>query len=284
MDLMPRQKFQRPTVYATGKREKLWKAEYTEYYIGADGKEHGRHKSATWSRATHTKGQAQAKCDALMQELRGSGPKADGSMTLAQFWERVYLPIRERHWTGSTPTVAGCLWRKHIEPQLGSMALKDITKATLQIHLGKLADSGLGHSTVEAVRVRLYSIFEEALDNEYVQKNPCRKVETPPCRPPEETRSLTESEVLRLFTATLNSEHPTDYLWWRVLILTGGRIGEVMALERADIRPDGLMIDEAIVRRTVKAPKRNKVRLAALPDSLRVELDQWLGTHGFVPG
>ena len=36
---MSRQKYQRPTVYATGKREKLWKVEYREYFLDADGKE-----------------------------------------------------------------------------------------------------------------------------------------------------------------------------------------------------------------------------------------------------
>ena len=44
---MRRQKYQRPTVYATGTLEKLWKVRYREYFIGTDGKEHSRHKSAT---------------------------------------------------------------------------------------------------------------------------------------------------------------------------------------------------------------------------------------------
>ena len=60
---MARRKYQRPEVFATGTREKLWKVEYREYYIGADGKERSRHKSKTWNRATITKAQAQAECD-----------------------------------------------------------------------------------------------------------------------------------------------------------------------------------------------------------------------------
>ena len=44
MTLKPqaRQKYQRPTVYATGKREKLWKVEFREYFTGEDGAEIGR--------------------------------------------------------------------------------------------------------------------------------------------------------------------------------------------------------------------------------------------------
>lgn len=272
---MPRQKYQRPEVYLTGKREKIWKAEYREYFTGPDGKEHSRHKAATWSRKEHTKAEAQAKCDALMLTLKQGGPKADGSMSLTQFWETIYLPIRSRHWTGNTPIAAANTWKNHIAPYLGTVALKDITKASIQIALGRIADAGKGKATVEAARVRLYSILEEAVDNDYIPKNPCRKVEAPPCKAPVETRSLTEDEVQQLWDGT----EGRDYLFWRLMILTGARIGEVLPLDRSDLRPDGLMIDEAMVNGTVKLPKRGKIRLAAVPDSLRGELEEWLSGH-----
>jgi integrase len=272
---MRRQKYQRPTVYATGTREKLWKVRYREYFIGTDGKEHSRHKSATWSRSDHTKAQAQTKADKLLQDLRQGPPKADGSMTLDQFWQEIYLPIRQRKWTGSTYPCVVNMYKNHILPQLGSLSLRDITKATIQIHLGRLVDAGFGEPTVEAVKVRLHSILEEATDNDFIPKNPCRKVETPTCKPTAEPRSLTELEVQKLWDGTTGR----DYLFWRILILTGARIGEVLPLERADLRPNGLMIDEAVVLGIVKLPKRNKTRLAALPESLRAELEEWLTGH-----
>ena len=267
-----RQKYQRPEVYATGKREKLWKVRYREYFLGRDGKETFHNKSATWSRTTHTKVQAQAKADKLLQELQAGPVKADGSMTLHQFWEQIYLPIRSRTWTGYTPTSAGSLYRNHIQPQLGNVPLQDITKAMIQIHLGKMADERLGWSMVDGARVRLHSILEEAMDNDFIVKNPARKIETPKCKPPVETRSLTEAEVQALWDGTAGR----DYLVWRILIMTGARPGEVLALESIDLRPDGLMIDQAMVSGTVKLPKRNKIRLAALPESLRAELEEWM--------
>ena len=277
MTLKPqaRQKYQRPSVYATGKREKLWKVEYREYFTGEDGAEYSRHKSHTWSRAAFTKSEAQAACDKLLMELQQGPPKADGSMTLAEFWEQIYLPIRSRRWTGSTYSCATNLYKNHIQPQFGSVSLRDISKAMIQIHLGRLVDAGLGESTVEGARVRLHSILEEAMDNDFIVKNPSRKIETPACKPKGEMRSLTEIEVQRLWDGTAGR----DYLFWRILILTGARIGEVFPLERADLRPNGLMIDEAMVRGTVKLPKRNKTRLAALPESLRAEIDEWLTSH-----
>ena len=86
---------------------------------------------------------------------------------------------------------------------------------------------------------------------------------------------MTEAEVRALWDGTEGQ----DYLFWRLLILTGIRIGEVLPLERADIIPEGLDITKAMVNGVVKLPKRNKVRTAALPDSLRGELTDWLAGH-----
>ena len=60
-------------------------------------------------------------------------------------------------------------------PRFGALKLNEITKSAIEIHLGKLADAGKGESTVEGVFVRLHSIMEEALDNDFIVKNPCRK-------------------------------------------------------------------------------------------------------------
>jgi integrase len=194
------------------------------------------------------------------------------------------LPIRKRTWTGHTEVNALALWKNHIEPKLGSVPLMDISKVTLQLHLASLVDAKFGAVVVEAVRSRLSSMLEEALDNEYIVKNPARKVESPPdAKPSKETRSLTEAEVRKLFDGTTGR----DRMFWRILLLTGARIGEVLALTRDDILPDGLRIDETVVHSSVKLangsalklPKGNKVRLAVLPDSLRGEIETWLGTH-----
>lgn len=278
---MPREKSQRPEVFATGKREKLWKVRYREYYVAVNGKEKFRNKAATWSRKDHTKAEAQAKADEKIRGLKVGAPKADGTMKLADFWKAVYLPIRKRKWTGHTPRNVEAVWRNHIEKQLGSMGLQDIKKAHVQIRLAEMADAGLGEVSLKSVLVRLHSVLGEALDNDYIGKNPCHKVELPPCAESEETRSLTEGEVAALWDQSTGR----DYVWWRLLILTGARPGEMVALDRMDITPEGLSIDETLVRLPgnvhAKLPKGNKIRLAVLTDSLREELGEWLASHSY---
>jgi len=155
------------------------------------------------------------------------------------------------------------------------VALKDITKAMIQIRLGEMADAGLGTVTVDETRIRIKSILEEAFENDLMPKNPARKIETPQCKPKKETRSLTPEEVRALWDGTEGK----DYLYWRLMILTGLRISEVVGLDRVKVRPEGLLIDQAVVGSKPKLPKRNKIRTTPLPDSLRAELEEWLSTH-----
>jgi integrase len=269
---LPREKWQRPTVYPTGTREKLWKVEYREYFTGPDGKQHSRHKSKTWSRANFTKTQAQAECDKMMRALQMGGPKADGSMSLAAFWDEIYYPIRSRRWSWNTRKAVGTVWKLHIKPAFGTRPLKDIAKSAIELHLGRMADEGYSKGVVASVGVRLHSIFDEALDNDFIAKNPARKISIPPCRASPETVALTEQQVRVLWDSTEGQ----DYLIWRILLMTGARIGEVLALTRADVLAEGLLIDETAVNGSPGPTKNRKARVAPLCDSLRAELAEYL--------
>jgi integrase len=68
---------------------------------------------------------------------------------------------------------------------------------------------------------------------------------------------------------------------WRIPLLTGARVSEMLALEKADIVPAGLQIDESAYKGKAPHTKNRKIRYAPLPDSLRGELEQWTST---VPG
>ncbi len=265
---MPRKKYQRPEVYATGTREKLWKIEYREYFLDSEGKEHSRHKSKTWSRKDYTKGEAQKIADAFMAQLQGSPAKPDGEMTLARFYEACYLPPRKRRWTGQTEATVNSLWTNHIQPAFGATAINSITKVAIEMHLGEMADAGLTSSTINDVLVRLRSILEYAVENDVIPKNPAKKLEPPPAAESVDTRSLTEDEARSLLVHTEGRERKM----WRLLLGTGLRISELVPLESSDVIPDGLRVNKALVLGVVKLPKRNKARTVPLPPSLRAEL------------
>lgn len=55
---------------------------------------------------------------------------------------------------------------------------------------------------------------------------------------------LSAVEVRKLWGATTGK----DYMMWRVMILTGARIGEALSVDRADLVSEGRRIDESALK------------------------------------
>jgi len=267
---MSRSKYQRPEVYAwKGKSgEKFWKAEWRQYIAG---RPKPKHRAATWLCSKYTKGQAQEACDRLVREETGGTPRPDGSMTVGEFWLKVYFPTAGHRLAPNSRRSYGSSYRVHIEPAIGKMELQHVNKSAVSGILDKMADAGRSKPTIEKVLVLIHELFEEAVENNYVTINPARKVTIPRCRASEETRPLDESEVRRIFESTTDRTR----LIWRILLLTGCRIGELLALTRDDLQLEGLRIDESAFCGRGTHTKNRKVRIAPIPDSLRSEIEQW---------
>lgn len=86
---------------------------------------------------------------------------------------------------------------------------------------------------------------------------------------------LSAVEVRKLWGATTGK----DYMMWRVMILTGARIGEALSVDRADLVSEGLRIDESALNGQANYTKNKKIRIAPIPASLRAEVEEWLATH-----
>lgn len=113
------------------------------------------------------------------------------------------------------------------------------------------------------------------MENDFIPKNPARKVAVPACKPKPETRSVTEDEVRALW----DTAEGFDYVVWRLLVLTGLRIGELLALSRTDLLPSGLLVSKSSLDGIASTTKNKKTRLVPLPPDLRTELEDWLKTH-----
>jgi len=283
---MPRQRYQRPEVRKMGAgRRQQWGCDYFVYVRDDVEQERRVHKVARFGLCSKVnKGAAQTACDRFMVTVNKGVAFADASMTLAEWWENVYKPIRGQRWSYNTRTGYNSTWNCHIKPHLGNVKLADLNKIEIARLLLKLADSGLSRQMVERVLVLLHAMLEEAVDNDVLVKNPTRKVEVPKCKAAEETRPLTVDEVMRLWSALNGQEH----LVFRVMILCGTRPNECFALKREDYTGDVLRIDESVSRLTAGArfgaTKNRKTRYAPVPASLKVELDAWLATRPSEPG
>lgn len=267
---MPRSKYQRPEVYLwTGKtKERFWKGEWRVYI---EGRPKPKHKAATWPCSRFTKTKAQQECDRLVREETGGVEKPDGSVTVSEFWQKVFYPTRERRIAENTKLAYESSWRVYADLAIGKMELQHVTQHAVSTVLDRMADAGKSRETIQRVLVLINELFTEAVENGYVLKNPARHVTLPNCKDPEETRPMDEEEVRRLFGKTAGRAR----LIWRILVLTGARIGEVLALKKSDLIPVGLCIDESAFKGRAAKTKNKKTRYCPIPDSLRREIEDW---------
>jgi integrase len=267
---MSRSKYQRPTVKLwVGKGgEKFWKA---DWYVYIEGRQKPKHRAKTWPCRLFTKSKAQQECDRIVREETGGIPKPDGSMTVQEFWERIHWPVIAGTIAPNTRKNYQSEWRTHIAGTLGKQQLQHVVKASIAAVVNQMAAAGKSRNLVQGVLSLIKTVFAEALGECYIAKDPARGVAMPTCVRGKETRPLTEEEVRRLFATT----EGRDRLWWRILILTGARISEVMALGKSDLIPAGLRIDESAYAGKGAPTKNRKIRYAPLPDSLRREIEEW---------
>ena len=172
---MSRRRYQRPTVRLwKGKGgTKYWKAEWRQYI---EGQAKPKHRAQTWPCSQYTKSQALEECDRLVREETSGPPKADGSMTVAEFWEKVFYPFVSRRLARNSKEAYEAAFRCHIGPALGSQELQHVLKHGIEAMLGKMADEGKGEATLRRTYMLVHELFSEAVENNYVAKNPARRI------------------------------------------------------------------------------------------------------------
>lgn len=120
--------------------------------------------------------------------------------------------------------------KTHLKPALGSYKIKNIKKHHLQETINNLIAQNK-YSTARQARLTLKQIFEQAVQNEYVYKNPAAGIALPK-QPKTQKRALTQQEI-NLFTAA--ELEPKEKTFVFLILYCGLRRGEALALKASDI-------------------------------------------------
>ena len=120
--------------------------------------------------------------------------------------------------------------------KLGDMRIRDITPKDCQRVQQALINSKLSARTVNDCMNHLSHVFNAAVKDETINRNPCMCIEQvqrsdPPARDTIH-RALTLEETESFFKAASDSEYLT---YFKMMIQTGLRIGELCALKISDI-------------------------------------------------
>jgi hypothetical protein len=102
----------------------------------------------------------------------------DCSVTFAWFVNNRFIPLKEAVWKEETAKIKKLLIRRDLTDVLGDVPLVNFDKFSLLLHLNKLASSR-SKDRVLQMRAYLRDIFAEAVDQDFLVKDPARKVKVP---------------------------------------------------------------------------------------------------------
>ena len=118
----------------------------------------------------------------------------DGSVTLGWFVRNRYLPLKEGDRREETAKNKTSLIQTNLLDDLGELPLVSFDRFTLQMHVNKLAET-CSKDTVLQIRAYLRDILEEAVDQDFLSKNPSARVKVPKNLRATDTTTLTWDQL-----------------------------------------------------------------------------------------
>ncbi len=272
---MPKARHQKGRVEEVGKRIRQWRGHYFVYVQREGGTEVRKHKTVILGQKSKMKKfEAEQKLrEIITREVGTGGARPDDSVSFDWFWSNRYLPMKT--WRRSTRDAVLYVMKHHVLPRFGAVRLCDLRKFDLQTHINKLAES-YSKSVVDKARTWIRAVLEEAVEQEFLQKNPARNLVMPPTRATCK-RFLTMEEYRKM----LETLAGRDRLIFRLFVLCAFRPGELFALRWRSFRGDSIRIEEAVYRGRLGPPKtKGSVALVTIPSSLAKDLKAWYKKSG----
>ena len=272
---MSRERHQRGWVEETGKHVVKWKGHYFVYERQLNGTEIRRHRAPILGiKAEMKKWEAEKRLQEIIdRETGGTAVHPSPEHTLGWFWSQRYRPLKESTWkTSSAPKMVFFIERYVVAP-FKDTALGKLNRFDLQTHLNGLA-AQFSRSVVINSRTYINAILDEAVEQDFISKNPARKLAIPVTRKPSK-RTLALDEIAEL----LADMDGRDRLIIRMFLVLGPRPGELFAFRRNDRAGHNyLRIDEAVspLVGIVEPKSEASAAFIWMPQSLAVELDFWM--------
>lgn len=201
----------------------------------------------------------------------------DKGITFGEYAKK-WLEIYKATKSDNTKSMYNNILKNHID-YLEHKKLKEITKSDIQMQINK---SSHYPRTCQQMRMTFSQIFESAIGDSLIIKNPCHKIELPK-RMKKEKRALTDIEKKALKIADFN-EMEKAFIY--TLYGCGLRPAELYALTRKDIniKDSEININKALsfngVTPKVKYPKTdNGIRVVQAPNFVIKALKDWMNIN-----
>jgi integrase len=218
-----------------------------------------------------TKSEARQKVDCIVTEVNA---KQDANRTwlFGEFVRGTYLPFYARKWKASTKVTNDNRILVHLISEFDSDPMKAIQRDALQAVLDRKAAKGLSYSIVDHLRWDMKQVFDMAVAEGLVERNPALLLWTPRDAAKPVRRVMTIPEVKKCFDVLGHRER----LIAKLAVIAGMRPGEIFALTWGRLNSTSAEIRQRVYRGIVDTPKTDQsVRKAALPAGLLREIELW---------
>ena len=194
----------------------------------------------------------------------------DSSVTFEWFVRNRYFPLRQGDWRPETAKEKMAQIELDLIARFGDHSLDMFDRFMLQTHVNGLAER-YSQDRVKQARSYLKSIFDEAIEQEFLVKDPSRKLKIPKNLRPKDKRILSWEELWSILAETARR----DRLLLLLDMTEALRPSELFALRwRSFDNLNTLSISETVYRRQIRPFGKTPGSLTKvhLPDGLASEL------------
>ena len=215
---------------------------------------------------------------ALAQEWERGVIGGDITLGKAMSCQELFLEwkaIRHPNLAGKTAFDYERLWNTKVKPIIGHIKTDSINVGIIDKMYAKLSKSNKktgGSYDIDPLHRMLRAMFNWGISKGYIKKNPCEYADRP--KVPKIQQAFLEPSQMIMLLSNLESQTLEFQAYLSILITTGCRRGEVIALKWSDISADGILTIQRACSYVVgqgliiKETKTGTVRRIALPNTV----------------
>lgn len=196
-------------------------------------------RQTTTRRGFKTKKEAQISAAKLEQEIANGISIKNDNLTFQDVYDQ-WFSNHSKTIKQSTKKAIESKFNKHILPRFGKLKMKEITRPYCQKMINEIAQS---ITSVNDIKIQANQVFKYALKMDIISKNPLEHVSIPRQQKElikeeteaEERNYWKKDEIKKFLTITKQELSFRDHVLFHLLIYTGARKGEVLALTWEDI-------------------------------------------------
>lgn len=238
--MMVRRGFQQGMLFQRGTRRKLWVARWWEDVIRPDGALGRLRRSEVIGTVAEypTRRQAMQVLSQKLRALNSGDARPQSTQTFAEFVKNEWMPVILPTLKYATQKHYRYVLDVHLIPAFGNTQLRNLTREDLQRFLSRKLNGGLSWETVHHFKCGLSKILGAAEEWGYISENLARKTKLPRRQYGSERIVLTPVQMQKLASELREPARSFTLL----LVLTGLRVGELLALRWGSIDLNGRLL------------------------------------------